>query len=237
MAMAAQGKEIEIKLRVADIAAMRRKLAHLGAHVLRRDVAGKDGRVHEMNTLYDTPDRGLGRNQELLRIRVETPAKPPATAKSRAVMTFKRPPEESRPVSEAGDDHGLHRILDEAETVIDDHEAIARVFHAMGLHPWFRYEKFRTTYELGPKARWARDLLIELDETPIGVFIELEGPIKAIDRAAQTLGYKPADFITKNYLTLHAEQLASRGREPSQVAFGVYGEIPDVMFPSRKKSR
>jgi adenylate cyclase class IV len=237
MAMAAQGKEIEIKLRVADVDVMRRKLARLGAHVLQRDIAGKDGRVHEMNTLYDTPDRGLGRNRELLRIRVETPAKPPAPAKSRAVLTFKRPPEESRRVPKNPEDHALHKILDEDETVIDDHEAIARVFHAMGLHPWFRYEKFRSTYELGTKAHWARGLLIELDETPIGAYLELEGPIGAIDRAAHSLGYKPADFITKNYPTLHAEHLASHGREPSQVAPGVYGEIPGMVFPPRKKSR
>ena len=38
-----------------------------------------------------------------------------------------------------------------------------------------------------------RGLLIELDETPIGAFVELEGPAEAIDRAATELGFGKSD--------------------------------------------
>jgi len=41
---------------------------------------------------------------------------------------------------------------------------------------WFRYEKYRTTFRLPDSNAWANGLLIELDETPIGTFVELEGP-------------------------------------------------------------
>jgi len=55
---------------------------------------------------------------------------------------------------------------------------------------WFSYEKYRTTMKLPGSARWAKDLVIEVDETPIGTFLELEGPAEAIDRAAQNLAMR-----------------------------------------------
>jgi len=55
---------------------------------------------------------------------------------------------------------------------------------------WFRYEKYRTTFRLPDSNAWANGLLIELDETPIGTFVELEGPAAAIDRAAEELGLR-----------------------------------------------
>jgi len=54
---------------------------------------------------------------------------------------------------------------------------------------WFRYEKYRTTFRLPDSNAWANGLLIELDETPIGNLVELEGPAAAIDRAAEELGF------------------------------------------------
>ena len=39
-------------------------------------------------------------------------------------------------------------IREEHELLVDDAEAMARVFEGMGLRPWFRYEKYRTTYRL-----------------------------------------------------------------------------------------
>jgi len=40
---------------------------------------------------------------------------------------------------------------------------------------WFQYEKFRTTFCLPESNAWAVGLLIELDETPIGVFLGWKG--------------------------------------------------------------
>ena len=241
MAMAVQGKEIEIKLRVASMTAARRKLARLGAHIVRRSPSGANGRVHEMNTLYDTLDHSLARNKELMRIRVESPAKPSKGAVTHAIMTFKGPSsgvsfESGEEVSSAAS-QSPYKIVEEDETQIDDHEAVARIFRAMGLRPWFRYEKIRTTYVPGPAHPWAKDLEIDLDETPIGVFLELEGAPKAIDRAAKALGFHRSDYVTKTYLALHAEDCASRGIKVRQIAPDVFVRIPDMLFSSAIKSR
>jgi adenylate cyclase, class 2 len=61
--------------------------------------------------------------------------------------------------------------------------------------------------------------LIELDETPIGVFVELEGPAKAIDRAAQALGFAEKDYILGNYMVLYLEDCRGRGEEPQHMLF------------------
>jgi hypothetical protein len=59
-------REIEVKLRVADVPGMLRKLENLGARY--------ESRVLERNTLYDTPGSDFRRCGALLRIRAETPA-------------------------------------------------------------------------------------------------------------------------------------------------------------------
>src|SRR2546430_12204052 len=76
---------------------------------------------------------------------------------------------------------------------------------------WFRYEKCRTTFRLPASKAWALGLLIELDETPIGTFVELEGPAAAIDRAATELGFSKHDYLSKNYLRLYMEECRRKG--------------------------
>jgi hypothetical protein len=67
--------------------------------------------------------------------------------------------------------------------------------------------------------RWAARLLIELDETPIGTFVELEGPAKAIDRAARALGFSKNEYIVANYLRLYAEECMRRGEKIGEMVF------------------
>ncbi len=57
-------REIEVKLRVGDAAAMRRRLRRMGARAVRR--------VHEMNTLLDTPQGTMRKRGRLMRLREET---------------------------------------------------------------------------------------------------------------------------------------------------------------------
>jgi adenylate cyclase class 2 len=87
------------------------------------------------------------------------------------------------------------------------------------LRGWFTYEKYRTTWKLGAGARWAKDLLIEVDETPVGTYVELEGPPEAIDRAASSLDFSRKDYLLKNYLTLYAEDCRRRGVAPGNMLF------------------
>ncbi len=203
--------ETEIKLRIADSKEFLRKLKRLGA---KADSAG-DARVHEWNVIFDTPDGGLAKHGQLLRIRTETRR---ATAKSkkardwtRSVLTFKRPAENANP--------GRHKVREEFEMEVGDTATLTKIFEGLGMRGWFRYEKYRTTFQLPAKTLWAKGLLIEMDETPVGMFVELEGPADAIDKAAELLGFTQKDYVLKNYLTLYIEDCRHRGEQPSDMVF------------------
>ena len=210
--------EIEVKLRIGDRRGFLRQLARLKAKRTR-------ARVHEMNTLYDTTDGQLARRGQMLRLRVERPAgyarsagrgtKSGKFAKDRprptnsAVLTFKGPvngAEASKPER--------YKIREEHELRISNPEEMPKIFEALGLRPWFRYEKFRSTFSLPGMAR----LKLTLDETPIGLFVELEGERAEIDRAAGMLGFARSDYINKSYGALFMEERGlagpASGREP-----------------------
>ena len=215
-------RETEIKLRIEDRKALMRTLRRLGAKP--RD--GKRPRVLETNLIFDTPDGGLAKHGQLLRIRTEMAANgkktPKGKAGARTVLTFKSPPEELAigDARQGGDRR--HKIREEIETELVDGETLRRIFEGLGLRGWFRYEKYRTTYVLPGRHAWAKGLLIELDETPIGTFVELEGPGAAIDRAAQELGYSHKDYVLKNYLVLYLDECKRMGKQPTHMEF----EIP-----------
>jgi adenylate cyclase, class 2 len=210
-------KEREIKLQIEDLPALRRALAKLGALL-------SAPRVHEVNAVFDTPGFDLARREHLLRIRTETGGTSrdrTSRTGNRALVTFKRP------VPAAGNDGGgeRHKVREEIQLEVSNQAALARIFEGLGLNAWFRYEKFRTTFRLPASQAWAKGLLIELDETPIGFFLELEGPAGAIDRAAQALGFETKDYILANYMVLYREycrhhrkraihMLFPRGRAP-----------------------
>src|ERR1700687_1574870 len=100
-----------------------------------------------------------------------------------------------------------------------DKKTLARIFEALGMRGWFQYEKFRTTFRLPGSRAWAKGLLIELDETPIGTFIELEGRASALDRGAQALGFEKRDYVLANYMVLYRDYCRSRGEEPRNMLF------------------
>lgn len=161
--------EIEIKFRVADGDILETRLAAAGFHKL-------TARTFERNVLYDTPDRRLRAGGEILRIREYGP---------KWVVTHKRIPPNSSP-------EARHKQRIETETVVEDGEAMATIFERLGLQPAFTYEKWRT--------EWADDTgHCVLDDTPIGVFAELEGPADWIDTTAAKLGITPNDYMTLSY--------------------------------------
>ena len=173
-------RETEIKLRIGDEKVLRRALARLSA----KPVGTGNGRVHEWNVIFDTPQGGLAKHGQLLRIRKETAqGKKAKGEKPRIILTFKQPA-----VGVTEEDRYRHKVRDEIETEVVDAEALQKIFEGLGMSGWFSYEKYRTTMKLPGTAKWAKDLVIGLDETPVGTFLELEGPAEAIDRAAQELG-------------------------------------------------
>ena len=195
--------EVEIKLRVLDPAALKRNLARLGARQLRR--------LYEYNILYDTERRDLFRLGRLLRLRVETKAgrkqAPPLHSKQPlpGLLTYKGP---------AATD-SRYKVREEVEIPVADSAAIEPVMKALGLKPWFRYEKSRTSYRL-PRLR---GLHIEFDQTPVGAFLELEGARKAIDRAARLLGYSPKDYLTASYWDIYVRECRKQGKPARDMLF------------------
>ncbi len=212
-------QEIEIKLKVSEPKALKRVLKRMGARL----VGGGSGRVHEWNVLFDSPEGGLAKSGQLLRIRTETreakSKKGKAAAAKRVLLTFKRPMggRAARPGRAAGNHR--HKVREEFELEVADSAVLTRIFEGLGMRGWFRYEKHRTTFRLPTSLGWAKGLLIELDETPIGTFVELEGPPEAIDRAAQELGFAKSDYIVKNYLALYVEECRRQGKEPRDMVF------------------
>jgi adenylate cyclase class 2 len=210
-------RETEIKLKIRDEKAFRRLLKKLEA----RSMGAGTGRVHEENVIFDTPQGGLAKHGQLLRIRIETPQALGKTKngkpKQRVVLTFKRP------IVRPGDGdevaHGLHKVREEIELEVSEAAKLTEIFEGLGMKGWFRYEKYRTTFQLPASKTWARGLLIELDETPIGTFVELEGPAPAIDRAAEELGYSKRDYVSKNYLVLYMEECRRKGEQPRHMVF------------------
>jgi adenylate cyclase class 2 len=205
------GKEREIKLRIADLPALRRALGKIGARAVRP-------RLHERNVLFDTAERALANRQQLLRIRTELPVAGRKNVAPRFLVTFKRPVQRSAS-SRKDERHERHKIRQEIELEVSCPMALSAIFEALGMRAWFQYEKFRTTFRLPASNAWATRLLIELDETPIGIFVELEGPANAIDRAAKALNFEKRDYVLANYVTLYREYCRSRGEEPGDMLF------------------
>jgi adenylate cyclase class 2 len=215
MPKTAQHEEIEIKLRVPDVAALRSRLKRLRAQKI-------SPRTFESNTLYDTTRQQMRRRGQLIRVRIEQPAssigKRRPNKDAAAVLTYKGPSLDKRNATKAGGHsqiRSLFKIKDEAEVSVAEADGMARILRALGFLPVFRYEKFRTTYALPG----VRGLKIELDETPIGIYLELEGPIAGINRGARLLGYDRKDYMTDTYGSLYLAACRRRGWKPGDMLF------------------
>ncbi len=217
-------RETEIKLRINDVRAFHRALKRIGA----RPAGPGTSKVHEENVIFDTPQGGLARHGQLLRIRTETPEvrgkSKKAGPKQRVVLTFKQPMTHPAVTKMESASDGPYKVREEIEVEVAEAGNLTKIFEGLGMSGWFRYEKYRTTFRLPHSKDWAKGLLIELDETPIGTFVELEGPAAAIDRAAEELGFSKQDYVLKNYLRLYMEDCHRKGQEPRH-----------MVFPNRKR--
>ncbi len=211
-------RETEIKLEITDVPAFHRALKRIGAV----PSGSGNSKVHEENVIFDTPQGGLAEHGQLLRIRTETPQTRSKSKKGggkRVILTFKYPTTRSAMADTERELDGPYKVREEIEVEVADAGVLTRIFEGLGMSGWFRYEKYRTTFRLPDSEAWAKGLLIELDETPIGTFVELEGPATAIDRAAGDLGYSKRDYVLKNYLRLYMEDCRRRGEQPSHMLF------------------
>jgi adenylate cyclase, class 2 len=189
-----QAMETEVKIRVLERDSFERKLPALG-------FARVTGRTLERNTLYDTPERRLRNSRQILRIRQYG---------SKWVVTHKSVPSGQT-------EEGPHKSRVETETVVEDGPVLGKVFEALGFGPVFVYEKWRT--------EWAdQQGHCVLDETPLGVYAELEGPSDWIDATAQQLGIRESEFITLSYGRIFE---CWRDETGSQAQNFTFEEIPE----------
>ena len=179
--------EVEVKLETVDADLERRRLVALGATLT-------TARTLEDNRLYDDRKGSLRKRGRLLRVR---------TAGQRHTLTFKKKPGAKRRSER-------YKVRVEHETSIADPLAMDLILRDLGYRPSWRYQKYRETYAL-------HGVTVEIDETPIGGFLELEGDPEAIDRVASLLGRSAADYILKNYRRLHEERAGTR--TPADLVF------------------
>jgi adenylate cyclase class 2 len=195
-------REIEIKLRVSNLRAVLRHIRKLGA-VPR-------GRTFERNTLFDTPDSSFWRHGRLLRLRTQTPAPGNGSrgGPRTTILTAKAPPS-TRSHSRKKPPY-KERL--ESELAVGKWGLQPQVLLDLGLRAGFKYEKYRASFLL-------RGLHLDLDETPIGTFLELEGSPAAIRRTARSLGYAPKDHIRATYWDLYAADCRRLKRTPRNMVF------------------
>jgi adenylate cyclase class 2 len=151
-------------------------------------------RVFEQNILLDDSAASLRARGVLLRVR---------GAGRLVTCTFKGP---SLP--------GRHKSRVEQEFGATNLDSCLAVFAGIGFTECFRYEKYRTEFQRSGERGHAT-----LDETPIGVFMELEGPARWIDRTAAELGFPRETWITSSYVALYFEWCAKNKRKPASMTF------------------
>jgi adenylate cyclase class 2 len=183
------GGGMEVEIKLAAPSA-----EEAAARLRRAGFAPSHERAFEANTVFDTPELRLIGAGQLLRLR---------EFRGEALLTWKGPAEA-----------GPHKRRREIETRVADGAAMAGILNALGYRGVFRYEKYRTGYSRPGDPGHAC-----LDETPIGCFIELEGPPEWIDAVAAELGFGRQDYITLSYGALYREHCRRAGVEPAHMVF------------------
>jgi adenylate cyclase class 2 len=161
-------------------------------------------RTHEMNTIYDLPGQVLRRRGELLRLRKYG---------GEWILTHK-----------AKGRLGRHKSRLETETRVSDGYKLRGILLALGFSPSFRYEKFRT------KWKDSRGQVV-IDETPLGMIAEIEGPPRWIDQTARKLGVQPSQYMTSTYADLFFEWKQRTGSGATNMTFA------DMRRPSKNHPR
>jgi len=151
-------------------------------------------RLFEDNTIFDTPEQSLRGAASLLRLR---------EAGGKAILTFKGRPVESK-----------HKSREELEIEVSSAAAARAIIERIGFRPAFRYQKYRTEYKQASRPGTAT-----LDETPIGVYLELEGQPAWIDRTARKLGFTEQDYIKASYGRLYLEWRGKNRRKPADMVW------------------
>ena len=150
------------------------------------------GRRLQEDYLLDSDDESLRRRRCALRVRFED---------GKGQLTFKSP------VSSSG-----MKLREELETGVGNGTALLKVFEQLGLHIRFRYQKYRE--EFGRE-----DVIIAIDETPVGTFVEIEGEEHGITQIAEALGRTSTDYVLDSYRSLFLKHRDALGLTATDMVF------------------
>ncbi len=179
------GQETEAKFCVRNLKRIQQSLNKLQARLVQP-------RILEVNLRFDTPEQALQRSNQVLRLRQD----------SEAHLTYK------------GDSQWLAgaRTRREIEFNVEDFKVAREFLEAVGYQVSFRYEKYRTTYEL-------EEVLIMLDELPYGDFVEIEGDVERLRGIADKLSLAWEAAIPVSYHALFERLSKKRGFDFHDLSF------------------
>ena len=150
------------------------------------------GRRLQEDCLFDTEDERLRQQRSVVRVRSEGP---------RSLLTFKGPVVP-----------GPVKAREELETVVADGETLRLVLERLGLRVWFRYQKYREEFT-------HQEVVIAVDETPVGTFIEIEGSEDGIRATAAAMGRGTGDYILDSYYALFMKNREALGFKGTDMVF------------------
>jgi adenylate cyclase class 2 len=196
--------ETEVKIRFAGNAGEAYKLIEGLGYKIRIP------RTYETDQLFDRADGSLRASDQVLRIRREHTADG-----KRCILTYKGPADRER-----------YKSREEIETGVTDGDHLVLILDRLGFKGGFRYEKYRTTFGGSEQAG-----IITVDETPLGIFLELEGPKEWIDFTATHLGFSASDYVITSYPKLWKEYLHERSNASPDMVFLDNPPGPQTKYP------
>ena len=158
-------------------------------------------RTLEADQLFDLSSSALAQSDRLLRLRRTSSAE----GGPHAVVTFK-----------GAATREVYKSREEIEFDVSDPDAFTLVLDRLGYHPPFRYEKYRSKFTASGEPG-----LITIDETPIGIYLELEGPQTWIDSTAARLGFPVTRYLTASYGALYRKYRDQNPNAGPHMTFGL----------------
>lgn len=143
--------------------------------------------AREENFLFDSDDGRLAAAGCILRLR---------RYGEQRLLTFKGPASFEGPI----------KIRPERELGIEQLGPLREIFESLGFSVVARYQKDRETWQLD-------DAEVVLDHTPMGDFVEVEGPSHTLETTARAIGLDPTTAVRGSYLSLWREYRERRSHE------------------------
>jgi len=196
--------ETEVKIRFAGNASEAyKRIEGLGYSI-------RIPRTYETDQLFDRADANLRASDRVLRVRREN-----NSHGTRCILTYKGPADRER-----------YKTREEIETEVTDGDHLVLILDRLGYKGGFRYEKYRTTFGADQQPG-----IITVDETPLGIFLELEGAKEWIDQTATYLGFSASDYVISSYAALWMEYHHEQSNASPDMVFLDAPPGPQTKYP------